>query len=306
MVLTDHFRGISRGTRLYLDTRYYCRCSQSSPCSLIAMQLELPASSWYLAADGSLSMLPDISNWGLRYHVTLAIQVTWSYGYFAVMVAWISPALCMPFRTLNSLSQAHSHLWEELTHHPAWSTPKFPHTVIFLSLAHGHLTPSCPTGVPAVHFISVSIQEPFLDMAFVEQRRWRFHSLHHLLKLCVLWFHFLRGIYENQSWAWDQKQKYSYANSFSFSFSGQHLFAATDLPDLAIGLILLALSLLVLCSCLVMIVKLLNSVLKGQVASIIKKTINTGNYLLFLKIVFRNDKDAEHIYWCSGRYYRIV
>jgi len=45
-----------------------------------------------------------------------------------------------------------------------------------------------------------------------------------------------------------------------------------------------------------MIVKLLNSVLKGQVASVIKKTINTGNYLLFLNIVFRNDKDTEHIY----------
>ncbi|NXY84257.1 NPT2B protein, partial [Alcedo cyanopectus] len=55
----------------------------------------------------------------------------------------------------------------------------------------------------------------------------------------------------------------------------KHLFVDADLPDLGIGLILLALSLLVLCSCLVMIVKLLNSVLKGQVASIIKKTINT-------------------------------
>ncbi|NXU74199.1 NPT2B protein, partial [Oreotrochilus melanogaster] len=54
-----------------------------------------------------------------------------------------------------------------------------------------------------------------------------------------------------------------------------HIFVDSDLPDLAIGLILLALSLLVLCSCLVAIVKLLNSVLKGQVASIIKKTINT-------------------------------
>uniref|UniRef100_A0A803W329 Sodium-dependent phosphate transport protein 2B n=1 Tax=Ficedula albicollis TaxID=59894 RepID=A0A803W329_FICAL len=56
----------------------------------------------------------------------------------------------------------------------------------------------------------------------------------------------------------------------------QHIFVNSDLPDLAIGLILLALSLLVLCSCLIMIVKLLNSVLKGQVASVIKKTINTG------------------------------
>ncbi|XP_003226172.2 sodium-dependent phosphate transport protein 2B [Anolis carolinensis] len=55
----------------------------------------------------------------------------------------------------------------------------------------------------------------------------------------------------------------------------QHIFAGSDLPDLAIGLILLAFSLLVLCTCLILIVKLLNSVLKGQVASVIKKTLNT-------------------------------
>lgn len=84
---------------------------------------------------------------------------------------------------------------------------------------------------------------------------------------------------------------------FSFSFfPGRHLFTESDLPDLAIGLILLALSLLVLCSCLVMIVKLLNSVLKGQVASVIKKTINTGNYLLPLKLVLSNSKDTGYIY----------
>jgi len=82
---------------------------------------------------------------------------------------------------------------------------------------------------------------------------------------------------------------------FLFFFPGRHLFAETDLPDLAIGLILLALSLLVLCSCLVMIVKLLNSVLKGQVASVIKKTINTGNYLLPLKLVLSNSKDTGYI-----------
>nr|XP_033804049.1 sodium-dependent phosphate transport protein 2B isoform X2 [Geotrypetes seraphini] len=55
----------------------------------------------------------------------------------------------------------------------------------------------------------------------------------------------------------------------------QHIFANTTLPDLAVGLILLALSLLVLCTCLILIVKLLNSMLKGQVASVIKKIINT-------------------------------
>ncbi|XP_007550819.1 PREDICTED: sodium-dependent phosphate transport protein 2B-like [Poecilia mexicana] len=55
----------------------------------------------------------------------------------------------------------------------------------------------------------------------------------------------------------------------------KHIFAYVDLPDLAIGLILLALSLLVLCTCLILIVKLLNSMLKGQVAVVIKKVLNT-------------------------------
>ncbi|XP_061440272.1 sodium-dependent phosphate transport protein 2B isoform X2 [Rhineura floridana] len=55
----------------------------------------------------------------------------------------------------------------------------------------------------------------------------------------------------------------------------QHIFVGSNLPDLAIGLILLALSLLFLCMCLILIVKLLNSVLQGQVANVIKKTLNT-------------------------------
>nr|XP_049577800.1 sodium-dependent phosphate transport protein 2B-like isoform X2 [Syngnathus scovelli] len=55
-----------------------------------------------------------------------------------------------------------------------------------------------------------------------------------------------------------------------------HLFVNVNLSDLAVGLILLALSLLVLCSCLLLIVKLLNSMLKGQVAMIIKKILNTN------------------------------
>ncbi|XP_061685411.1 sodium-dependent phosphate transport protein 2B-like [Syngnathoides biaculeatus] len=54
-----------------------------------------------------------------------------------------------------------------------------------------------------------------------------------------------------------------------------HLFVDLNLSDMAAGLILLALSLLVLCSCLLLIVKLLNSMLKGQVATIIKKILNT-------------------------------
>ncbi|XP_027691850.1 sodium-dependent phosphate transport protein 2B-like isoform X2 [Vombatus ursinus] len=55
----------------------------------------------------------------------------------------------------------------------------------------------------------------------------------------------------------------------------KHAFVNANLSDLGIGLILLALSLLVLCTCLILIVKVLNSVLKGQVAAVIKKTINT-------------------------------
>ncbi|XP_078534499.1 sodium-dependent phosphate transport protein 2B-like isoform X1 [Lissotriton helveticus] len=54
-----------------------------------------------------------------------------------------------------------------------------------------------------------------------------------------------------------------------------HIFASSNLPDLAVGLILLALSLLILCTCLILIVKLLNSMLKGQVAVVIKKVLNT-------------------------------
>ncbi|KAM3910809.1 sodium-dependent phosphate transport protein 2C [Leptodactylus fuscus] len=53
-----------------------------------------------------------------------------------------------------------------------------------------------------------------------------------------------------------------------------HIFAHAELPDIAVGFILLTASLLVLCSCLILIVKLLNSVLKGQIAHVIKKIIN--------------------------------
>ncbi|NXU80037.1 NPT2A protein, partial [Oreotrochilus melanogaster] len=55
----------------------------------------------------------------------------------------------------------------------------------------------------------------------------------------------------------------------------EHLFADTPLPDLAVGLVLLAASLIVLCTCLILLVKLLNSLLKGQVAKAIQKVINT-------------------------------
>uniref|UniRef100_A0A671WED1 Sodium-dependent phosphate transport protein 2B n=1 Tax=Sparus aurata TaxID=8175 RepID=A0A671WED1_SPAAU len=59
------------------------------------------------------------------------------------------------------------------------------------------------------------------------------------------------------------------------TLNSKHIFASTTLSDLAVGLILLALSLLCLCTCLILIVKLLNSMLKGQVAVVIKKVLNT-------------------------------
>ncbi|KAG1934585.1 sodium-dependent phosphate transport protein 2A [Pimephales promelas] len=55
----------------------------------------------------------------------------------------------------------------------------------------------------------------------------------------------------------------------------RHLFVDSGLSDLAVGLVLLAASLLVLCSCLLLLVKLLNSLLKGQVAKVIERVINT-------------------------------
>lgn len=58
--------------------------------------------------------------------------------------------------------------------------------------------------------------------------------------------------------------------------AGNHIFVDTGLPDLAVGLILLAGSLVLLCTCLILLVKMLNSLLKGQVAKVIQKVINTG------------------------------
>ncbi|XP_052393043.1 sodium-dependent phosphate transport protein 2A-like [Carassius gibelio] len=54
-----------------------------------------------------------------------------------------------------------------------------------------------------------------------------------------------------------------------------HLFVETGLSDLSVGLILLASSLLVLCTCLLLLVKFLNSLLQGQVAKAIQKIINS-------------------------------
>ncbi|XP_041864777.1 sodium-dependent phosphate transport protein 2A-like [Melanotaenia boesemani] len=55
----------------------------------------------------------------------------------------------------------------------------------------------------------------------------------------------------------------------------RHLFVDCSLSDLVIGLILLTCSLVVLCSCLILLVKVLNSLLKGQVANAINNVVNT-------------------------------
>ena len=60
-----------------------------------------------------------------------------------------------------------------------------------------------------------------------------------------------------------------------------HIFVDASLADVVFGVILLAVSLLLMCGCLIMIVKFLGSVLKGQVPVVIKKTINTDLPFLF-------------------------
>ena len=49
----------------------------------------------------------------------------------------------------------------------------------------------------------------------------------------------------------------------------------TGLSDTTVGLIMLAASLLILCGCLVTIVKLLHSMLQGRIASVIRNTVNS-------------------------------
>ncbi|EDO49473.1 predicted protein [Nematostella vectensis] len=53
------------------------------------------------------------------------------------------------------------------------------------------------------------------------------------------------------------------------------LFYDTGLSDTSVGIILLVIALLILCTCLVLIVKLLHSLLRGQIAAVIKRTVNS-------------------------------
>ena len=52
------------------------------------------------------------------------------------------------------------------------------------------------------------------------------------------------------------------------------MFANTGLSEKGVGAILLILTLILLCTCLVLMVKLLNSILKGRMAGLIKRVIN--------------------------------
>ncbi|XP_071085896.1 sodium-dependent phosphate transport protein 2B-like [Haliotis cracherodii] len=54
----------------------------------------------------------------------------------------------------------------------------------------------------------------------------------------------------------------------------EHLFMETSLSDTEVGLILLVVALITLCTCLVLIVKILQSLLKGAIAKVIRKIVN--------------------------------
>ena len=56
--------------------------------------------------------------------------------------------------------------------------------------------------------------------------------------------------------------------------SCKFLFADTPLSDTEVGVIILVIAIALLCVCLILIVKILHSMLRGQMAKIIKKTVN--------------------------------
>lgn len=57
-------------------------------------------------------------------------------------------------------------------------------------------------------------------------------------------------------------------------FLGSFLFNNRGLSDMMVGIILLVISLVILCGCLILMVKLLNSALKGSMMIVVKKVIN--------------------------------
>lgn len=61
-----------------------------------------------------------------------------------------------------------------------------------------------------------------------------------------------------------------------FIHAGDHFFADTNLSDAQVGAIMLVFSLTLMCICLVLIVKLLHSMLKGRIAIMVHKVVNTN------------------------------
>ncbi len=61
---------------------------------------------------------------------------------------------------------------------------------------------------------------------------------------------------------------------FHFIFPGHHIFGKSSLSDAAVGAILLVISLVTLCVCLILIVKLLHWTLKGRLAIVVRKTVD--------------------------------
>ena len=63
--------------------------------------------------------------------------------------------------------------------------------------------------------------------------------------------------------------------NFNFKFKGVYLFESLKWPEWCIGILLLIGSLLVLITCLLFMVKILNSVFQGPVAKILQKIVNS-------------------------------
>ncbi|KAK9955637.1 hypothetical protein ABG768_015499 [Culter alburnus] len=93
--------------------------------------------------------------------------------------------------------------------------------------------------------------------------------------LIKVWCQARITIQENISFAPSENSTVPATSLYMNAEKCTHLFVETGLSDLAVGLILLSSSLLVLCTCLLLLVKLLNSLLQGQVAKAIQKIINT-------------------------------
>ena len=75
-------------------------------------------------------------------------------------------------------------------------------------------------------------------------------------------------------WADDGNTTYKLVNESSTTDPCLFLFADTSLSDTEVGVIILVIAIALLCVCLILIVKILHSMLRGQMAKIIRKTVN--------------------------------